>query len=73
MLMKNHGVFAIGSTPQAAVKAAVMAEDVTRTVLYAIQLGPPQKIAADEKSNALTGEPCRSTDSRGRSRLWQLS
>ncbi|HEY5156944.1 MAG TPA: L-ribulose-5-phosphate 4-epimerase [Anaerolineales bacterium] len=32
ILMKNHGVFTIGKTPEAAVKAAVMVEDVARTV-----------------------------------------
>jgi L-ribulose-5-phosphate 4-epimerase len=35
ILMKNHGVFTIGKTPEAAVKAAVMVEDVARTVYYA--------------------------------------
>src|SRR4030042_1811517 len=30
ILMKNHGVFTIGRTPEAAVKAAVMVEDVAR-------------------------------------------
>jgi L-ribulose-5-phosphate 4-epimerase len=37
--MRNHGVFAIGATPRAAVKAAVMCEDVARTVHVARQLG----------------------------------
>jgi L-ribulose-5-phosphate 4-epimerase len=32
VLMRNHGVFTIGSSPRAAVKAAVMVEDVARTV-----------------------------------------
>jgi len=32
VLMRNHGVFTIGPTPKAAVKAAVMTEDVARTV-----------------------------------------
>src|SRR5207342_2377618 len=31
VLMRNHGVFTIGATPRAAVKAAVMCEDVART------------------------------------------
>lgn len=32
ILMRNHGVFTIGKDPRAAVKAAVMCEDVARTV-----------------------------------------
>jgi L-ribulose-5-phosphate 4-epimerase len=39
VLMKNHGVFAIGRDARAAVKAAVMCEDVARTVHAARQLG----------------------------------
>ena len=39
ILMQNHGVFTIGDQPKAAVKAAVMVEDVARTVYYAMQLG----------------------------------
>jgi L-ribulose-5-phosphate 4-epimerase len=44
VLLKNHGVFTIGETPEAAVKAAVMVEDVARTVWIAKQLGEPQVI-----------------------------
>lgn len=39
ILMQNHGVFTIGKSAKAAVKAAVMVEDVARTVFYAMQLG----------------------------------
>ena len=52
ILMKNHGVFTIGNTPRAAVKAAVMVEDVARTVFYALQLGPLNEIPADEVARA---------------------
>lgn len=48
ILMKNHGVFTIGPTPEAAVKAAVMVEDVARTVFIARQLGEPQIIPAED-------------------------
>jgi len=48
ILMKNHGVFTVGKTPEAAVKAAVMVEDVARTVYYAKVLGQPDEIPADE-------------------------
>ncbi|WP_328997790.1 L-ribulose-5-phosphate 4-epimerase [Kribbella sp. NBC_00709] len=41
VLMQNHGVFTIGPTAKAAVKAAVMCEDVARTVHLARQLGEP--------------------------------
>ena len=44
VLMRNHGVFAVGPTPKAAVKAAVMCEDVARTVHLARQLGDPVPI-----------------------------
>ncbi len=41
VLMQNHGVFTIGRNSRDAVKAAVMAEDVARTVHIARQLGEP--------------------------------
>ena len=40
VLMQNHGVFTIGKDAKDAVKAAVMAEDVARTVHIARQGGP---------------------------------
>lgn len=48
VLLKNHGVFTIGPTPTAAVKAAVMVEDVARSVWLALQLGQPDEIAPDD-------------------------
>jgi L-ribulose-5-phosphate 4-epimerase len=45
VLMQNHGVFTIGPSARAAVKAAVMTEDVARTVHLARQLGEPIPIA----------------------------
>ena len=44
VLMRNHGVFTIGANATAAVKAAVMCEDVARTVHLARALGEPLKI-----------------------------
>ena len=41
VLMRNHGVFTIGPTAVAAVKAAVLCEDSARTVHLARQLGTP--------------------------------
>jgi len=48
VLMQNHGVFTVGPTAKAAVKAAVMCEDVARTVHIARQLGTPLPIAQDQ-------------------------
>ncbi|SNR47191.1 L-ribulose-5-phosphate 4-epimerase [Blastococcus mobilis] len=45
VLMQNHGVFTIGPSAEAAVKAAVMTEDVARTVHLSRQLGEPIPIA----------------------------
>ena len=47
VLMQNHGVFTIGGNAKAAVKAAVMTEDVARTVHLARQLGAPIPIPSD--------------------------
>jgi L-ribulose-5-phosphate 4-epimerase len=44
VLMRNHGVFTIGKDAKAAVKAAVMAEDVARTVHIAREHGRPLPI-----------------------------
>ncbi len=44
VLMRNHGPFTIGVTPRDAVKAAVMLEDVARTVHIARQGGPLEPI-----------------------------
>jgi L-ribulose-5-phosphate 4-epimerase len=47
VLMQNHGVFSVGKSPRDAVKAAVMCEDVARTVHLSRQLGEPLPIPAD--------------------------
>jgi L-ribulose-5-phosphate 4-epimerase len=47
VLMRNHGVFTIGKAAAAAVKSAVMCEDVARTVHIARQLGEPLPIEPD--------------------------
>jgi L-ribulose-5-phosphate 4-epimerase len=48
VLLKNHGVFTIGKDARAAVKTAVMTEDVAATVWLAMQLGNPQEIAPED-------------------------
>jgi L-ribulose-5-phosphate 4-epimerase len=52
ILIKSHGVFTIGPSVEAAVKAAVMVEDVARTVYYALQLGDLEEIPPDEVARA---------------------
>ncbi len=44
VLLQNHGPFTIGKDVRSAVKAAVMCEDVCRTVHISRQLGPPLPI-----------------------------
>jgi L-ribulose-5-phosphate 4-epimerase len=44
VLMAQHGVFTIGPTARAAVKAAVMCEDVARTMHLARALGPVERL-----------------------------
>ena len=44
VLMASHGPFTIGKDAQAAVKAAVMVEDVARTVHIAYQAGTPKRL-----------------------------
>lgn len=48
VLMRNHGPFTIGPTAEAAVKAAVMCEEVARTVHISRQLGEPLAIAQSD-------------------------
>jgi L-ribulose-5-phosphate 4-epimerase len=46
--MQNHGVFTIGANPRDAIKAAVMCEDVARTVHLAHALGRPLALDEDD-------------------------
>jgi L-ribulose-5-phosphate 4-epimerase len=48
VLLKNHGVFTIGRNATAAVKAAVMTEDVAATVWIALQIGSPDTIPQED-------------------------
>lgn len=47
VLLKNHGVFTVGPSASAAVKAAVMTEDVAATVWAALQIGQPEVLPDD--------------------------
>lgn len=44
VLMRNHGPFTVGTSARAAVKAAVLCEEVARTVHIARELGDPVPI-----------------------------
>ena len=46
--MRSHGVFTLGPGPRDAIKAAVMCEDVARTVHLARALGDPIPIAGED-------------------------
>jgi L-ribulose-5-phosphate 4-epimerase len=48
VLLKNHGVFTVGKDGVAAVKTAVMIEDIAATVWMALQLGVPDTIAPED-------------------------
>ncbi len=48
VLLRSHGVFAIGPTPRDAVQAAVMCEDAARTVHLARAYGEPAPIPQDQ-------------------------
>jgi L-ribulose-5-phosphate 4-epimerase len=52
VLMRSHGVFTVGPGPREAIKAAVMCEDVARTVHLARSLGEVTSIG-DEEVEAL--------------------
>lgn len=54
ILLGNHGVFAWGPTPTAAIKAAAMTEDVAKTVHLAMQLGQPRAIPGEEAAKWYT-------------------
>jgi L-ribulose-5-phosphate 4-epimerase len=67
VLMQNHGPFTVGKDARAAVKAAVLLEDVARTVHVTRQLGEPLPIAQHdvdalfERYQNVYGQPSTST------------
>ena len=52
VLLKHHGVFTIGISAEAAVKAAVMVEDAARTVFLAEQLGTVKSLSLEDIAKA---------------------
>ena len=47
ILLRNHGVFSVGGSAEAAVKAAVIVEDIAATVWAALQIGTPEVLDDD--------------------------
>jgi len=52
ILMKQHGVFTIGASPESALKSAVMVEDAAKTCFLALQLGALEEIPPEEVARA---------------------
>lgn len=52
ILIRQHGVFTIGKSAEAAVKAAVMTESIAKTIFIARQLGTIEEIPAAEVERA---------------------
>jgi L-ribulose-5-phosphate 4-epimerase len=48
VLLQRHGVFTVGKSGKDALKAAVMVEDIAKTVWLAMQLGTPEPIPAED-------------------------
>lgn len=48
VLLKQHGVFTVGPTIRKALQAAVMVEDIARTVAVAMSLGQIEELPAEE-------------------------
>jgi len=48
ILMGNHGAFTYGDSPRAALKAAIMLEDVAKTVHYTLLKGQPKVLPPEE-------------------------
>jgi L-ribulose-5-phosphate 4-epimerase len=48
VLLAQHGAFAFGPTPRAALKAAVMLEDIAKTCHLALLLGKPKPLPPEE-------------------------
>ncbi|MEO0025094.1 MAG: hypothetical protein RL196_1535 [Actinomycetota bacterium] len=47
VLMRQHGVFTIGSDARDALKAAVMCEDAAKSVSIAMQIGEPKRLSQE--------------------------
>ena len=68
VLLAQHGVFAFGPTPRAALKSAVMLEDVAKTCHLALLLGKPRPLPAREvrkwydRYHSTYGQPGKKTE-----------
>jgi L-ribulose-5-phosphate 4-epimerase len=54
VLMQNHGVFAVGTSVRGTLKAAVVVEDIARTVHLAMAIGKPIPIPPEEAMRLCT-------------------
>ena len=48
VLLRQHGVFTVGETAAAAVKAAVMVEDAAKAVWAAMQIGQVESLPPED-------------------------
>lgn len=48
ILLKQHGVFTVGTSIEKAIKAAVMVEDVARTITYATMIGQIEELPQED-------------------------
>lgn len=48
ILLKQHGVFTIGTSITAAIKAAVMVEDVAKTITFAKMIGSIESLPQED-------------------------
>lgn len=48
VVMKNHGVFTIGQTPSQATRVAVEVEDMAKATCFAMMLGNPVSLSAEQ-------------------------
>lgn len=72
ILLANHGVFTFAQTPRAALKTAVMLEDVAKTCHLAVLLGHPTPMSADEarkwydRYHSIYGQQAKVTGAAGK-------
>ena len=51
VLLRNHGVFTIGTSAKSAMKKAVMVEDIAKTTYYALKLRNPIELTEEQTKN----------------------
>ena len=51
VLLRNHGVFTIGTSAKSAMKKDVMVEDIAKTTYYALKLRNPIELTEEQTKN----------------------